>query len=59
MTIDEQYKQRERMATAAMEAILTSVGSDWRYMDIDDIQDIAHSATRHADALIEELNKEA
>lgn len=55
MTIDElhDYKQRERIATAAMAAILSrrSVGGTYA--------DIAQSATGYADALIEELNKEA
>lgn len=48
--------QRERIATAAMAAILTATGSDWRYMDSDDVEDIAFAATRHADALIKELH---
>ena len=48
--------QRERIATAAMAAILTATGSDWRYMDSDDVEDIAFAAIRHADALIKELH---
>lgn len=53
MTSNEQYEQRERIATAAMAAILSrrSVGGTYA--------DIAQSATKYADALIEELNKEA
>lgn len=54
---DEQSRyQRECIATAAMAAILTATGSDWRYMDSDDVEDIAFAATRHADALIKELH---
>lgn len=50
--------QRDRIATAAMAAILTATGSDWRYMDSDDVEDIAKSAIRHANALIKELHSE-
>lgn len=48
--------QRERIATAALAAILTATGSDWRYMDSDDVEDITFAAIRHADALIKELH---
>lgn len=53
MTSEEQYEQRERIATAAMAAILSrrSVGGTYA--------DIVQAATKYADALIEELNKEA
>ena len=50
---DEQnYYQRERIATAAMAAILSrrSVGGTY--------EDIAKSATKYADALIKELHSE-
>lgn len=50
---DEQSRyQRERIATAAMAAIL-SRRSGGTY------QDIARSATKYADALIKELHKDA
>ena len=48
--------QRDRIATAAMAAILTATGSDWRYMDSDDVEDIAFAAIRYADTLIKELH---
>ena len=53
---EQKHYQRECIATAAMAAILTATGSDWRYMDSDDVEDIAFAATRHADALIKELH---
>jgi len=52
MTRTEKYLQRERIATAAMSAILSrrSVGGTY--------EDIAQSAMKYTDALIKELNKE-
>lgn len=49
--------QRDRIATAAMAAILTATGSDWRYMDSYDVEGVAKSAIKHANALIKELNR--
>jgi len=65
MTRTEKYLQRERIATAAMSAILSRRSEDIAQSAIlsrrsvgGTYEDIAQSAMKYTDALIKELNKE-